>query len=328
MKERVLILIAFLFLYCDSNSQSFIDENYNCEWLHWRFDEIDHPTSIDTTLIDVECLIIRNQYDKGINLLDSLIKKNGDNPELYLRKAYFQADKNIFDTLYFDNFRTALELGADTSQTLYNLGAYYFNFLVACGDSTSPLKLALSDKINLINRAEKVVERAATHDKEYLSYYYEFVSLSRAYKAELRNEDLEPFPVEEPFSVEADFDTLLIMSELMDCGEFGGHIEYIKCYYDHEELKAIFWKDDPKCEIEIPKREIIENNYKRGPQSITKERLITYLSHVTSIDENPSMMTNAPTSFWIVKDNDPFFIRDWTGNSKEYETFRDEVFKK
>ena len=114
----------------------------------------------------------------------------------------------------------------------------------------------------------------------------------------------------------------------MDCGEYGGHIEYINCFYQQGELKAIFWKDDPICQMEIPEEELIENDYKSDTQTISKEVLSQYLNHVLNIDKWPLMNTNAPTSFWIIKDDDPFFIRDWTGNSKEYEAFRDKIFKR
>jgi len=322
MKERVLILIALLFIYYISNSQNHIDENYDCELLNWKFKYIDNPTSVDTTLIFVKCLIIRNQYEKGMSLLDSLIEKNKDNPELYLQKAYHQADKKELDTAYFVNFRIALKHGAEPSLTLYNLGVHYFNYVVACNDSSSPVTLSASEKINLIKQAESFVKQSAVHNKEYLSYSYEFLSLSKEFKAKIRNEDLPPLALTE------EFDTLLIMSRLPDCGEFGGHIEYIKCYYQQGELKAVFWKDDPICDIVIPKEVVIENDYKTDPQTVSKEALFQYLYHVINIDKSPSVYTNAPTSFWIVKDNDPFFIRDWTGNSKEYELFRDKIFSK
>jgi hypothetical protein len=322
MQGKVLIIIVLLFFYHNSNSQNYIDENYDCELLNWRFEHIDAPTAVDTILIDVECLIIRNQYEKGMSLLDSLIQKNKDYPELYLQKAYYQADYNRFDTAYFANFRKALKLGADTSFTLYNLGVYYYNYLLAFNDSTFQQELSSSEIISLINQAEHVVRKSAIYDKEYLSYSYEFLSMSKQLKADVRNENLTPF------SVEVKFDTLLLMSQLMDCGEFGGHIEYIKCYYDNEKLKAIFWKDDPICQIEVPEEELADNDYRKAPQEITENILNQYVNHVINIDRNPSMMTNAPTSFWMVKDGDPFFICDWTGNSEEYELFRNTIFKK
>lgn len=320
--KNIFLLVVFSSFCLNSNCQSFIDKNYDCELLNWKYEYIENPTSVDSTLIDVECLIIRDKYKKGISLLNSLIEKNKDNPELYLRKAYFQADKDIFDTLYFNNFRIALELGADTSETLYNTGVYYYNYLISVNDSSSPVKLANTDKINLIDQAEMVVKKAAIHDEKYLSYSYEFLSQSKELKAKIKNEKLNPF------SLDDKFDTLLIMSQIMDCGEFGGHIEYIKCFYQNDELKATFWKDDPDCEVEIPKEEFVEYNYKSKPQLISYEALSQYVNHVINIDKKPSMWTNAPTSFWIIKDNDPFFIRDWTGNSKEYELFRDKIFKK
>ncbi|MBK8806986.1 MAG: hypothetical protein IPO21_10205 [Bacteroidales bacterium] len=322
MKERVLMLFALLFFYYSSNSQNYVDENYNCELLQWKLKHIYNPTSVDTiAIIDVECLIIRNQYEKGMRLLDSLIEKNKDNPKLYLHKAFHQVNKNSFDTTYFNNFRIALKLGADSSSTLYNIGIYYLNFVMSCNDSLSPIKIKTSDKFNLINRAEYYVKQAAAHDKNYLADLYEFLSKTKEYKAEISNIALKPFSIDE------NFDTLLLMAKLMDCGEFGGHIEYIKCYYHKGELKAVFWKDNPICEIEFSKENIIENNFKNTPQTISKELLSKYVNYVININKNPSMVTNAPTLFWIIKDNDPFFISDWTGNSNEYEVFRNNIFK-
>jgi hypothetical protein len=322
MTRRVLLLIILIFFYCNSHCQSYVSENYDCDLLNWRFEEIENPTTIDTVLVDVECLINRNQYDKGMGLLDSLIEKNHYNPDLYLLKAHFQERNNLFDTIYFNSYRIALELGADTGQTLYNLGALYYNYVIACNNSDSPVKVTASEKIDILNHAESVVKLAAYHDYKYLSYSYEFLSLSKEAKAEIMGEAIKPI------SLESKFDTLLLMSQLMDCGEFGGHIEYIKCYYQNEELKGVFWKDAPICEIEIPVVDKKQNDYKTDPQVISIKDLRQYLKHVLKIDKEPSSWTNAPTSFWVIRDNDPFFIRDWTGNCAEYESFRDKIFKK
>jgi hypothetical protein len=322
MKRIVLLIIASIFLNFNSSCQNFIDKDFDCGFLFERVEYNDSLTYIDTALIDVECYIMKNQYERGMKLLDSLIEKNKSNPELYLKKAYFQANHNIYDTAYFDNYRKAIEAGADTGNTLYNLGVYYFNYVMTFNEINSPYELKASEKINLINQAESLVKQSAIHDKKYLCYSYEILCLTKESKSEIMNTTLQPFSFDEKF------DTLLIMSELKDCGEFGGHIEYIKCYYQQRKLKAEFWKDAPICEIEITKDRKTENDYKSEPQTISYKALSKYVNHVINIDKNPSSISNAPTSFWIIKDNEPFFIRDWTGNSIEYESFRDKIFKK
>ncbi len=321
MKTKLFLITSFIILHFNSICQSYIDEDYNCELLNWKFDLVDIPTAVDTALKDVECLIIRNQYQKGMKLLDSLIETNSTNNKLYHVKTHFQVEHNIYDTVYLNNLRLALALGkdSDTSLILYNLGVYYLNYLVACNDSSSPVNLDSSDFINLINRAELLVKKSAVLNKEYVPDSYEFLYIAKETKAEVLNIPLQPL------SIDGDFDTLLIMSELRDCGEFGGHLEYIKCYYKNGKLKGVFWKDHPTCKTEVDEKSA--DVFKVKEQKLSKRELMEYLNHVISIDKNPSSWTNAPTSFWVIKDNEPFFIRDWTGNSSEYEIFRDENFK-
>ncbi|MFT4850983.1 MAG: hypothetical protein ACI83B_003545 [Sediminicola sp.] len=321
MKNNLFLIILFFLYQQNAKGQNYIDENYDCELLNWKIELEENPTAVETALKDVECLIIRNQYQKGIKLLDSLIVQNTTNTKLYHIKTHFQVNHNIYDTTYFKNLRLALSLGSapDTSMILYNLGVYYLNFLVACNDSNSPVTIEESQFLNLIDRAENYAKESSTYNKEYIPDYYGFKFIVKETRSNYLNIPLQPL------SYNDDFDTILIMSELRDCGEFGGHIEYIKCYQKNGEIKGEFWAGPTDCKYEAQN----ENNqeFKFKPQNISKVELKKYINHVLSIEKNPSSWTNAPTSFWVIIDGEPFFILDWSGNSVEYEKFRNMFFK-
>lgn len=122
------------------------------------------------------------------------------------------------------------------------------------------------------------------------------------------------------------FDTLVIITLLRDCGEFGGHYEYIKCFYNKESLVGCFHQDPAECEYNLKPKNEIYNLYKKGNQLIDSTQLIQFLDYFKS-SEHTDMISNAPTEFWIIKNNIIYYRMRHFGHGDVYIAFRDKIFK-
>lgn len=321
MTKGVFIILFAVYLGKIGHCQPYINENYDCDLLDWKYEFMETPNKLDTLLIHVDCLVIRNRFNRAMAILDSLIGENPSNLTLHLSRIQHKSRRRICSTIYFDELNEASILAADKGKELLNLGIYYLNYISSCEDSTSSEKLLEAEKLRILDRVERIVKRAAINDKNYLGPSYEIIYEIISRRARITN---KPTPT---FSLKSKFDTLLLISELPDCGEFGGHMEYIKCYYSNEILVGRFWKDNPICQGEISFNNQDSLKFKTLAQPIDFKLLDQYVNHVLKIDKKPPISTNAPTSFWLVKDGIPHFTRDWSGNSEEYEVFRNSVFK-
>jgi hypothetical protein len=318
MKKIIYILISITFSLPIFGQEQYINKNYDCNLLSWMKKK--GETELDLKLIKIECLIIRDQFESGMKILDSLIFANPTNGELCATKADYLSRNNRFDTTYISYQKQAIKLNYNLGYSIYHLGDYYYNFLMCCERDKSPLKLSKTQKLELLEFAELNFSKALLLNKKLKSNYLENLAKIKEKRAELTNIKID----ELKFSNE--FDTLLIISELMDCGEFGGHLEYIKCYHSKGNIVAIFSQDEPFCQNEKPARPP-DTSYKTGEQKIDSKILKSYIEHFKKIIKNPDVVTNAPTTFWIIQNSNIYFQRDWTGNSKEYETLRDKTFK-
>jgi hypothetical protein len=297
-----------------------IDKNYDCNLLNNRYLYIENPTKIDSILLKIECLVIRGQFDNGMNMLDSLLKQNPDNGNLYYLKGHYYSDKNIFDTVYISYQKKAIELNYELHLCLYNLGNYYYNYLISCESGTSPIKLSNNQKLELLNSAEINYTKALSY-KEFKADALEAIYKTKEKRAFITNNKIPEL------TFTNQFDTLLIITQLRDCGEFGGHLEYIKCYHSNGNIVGIFSQDERFCDYKIKPNKPPYQLYKKGEQKASSEMLKLYVEHFKEIIPDPDIATNAPTAFWIIKDSNIYFQRDWTGNSKEYQKFRDTIFK-
>lgn len=293
-----------------------------CDGFNWKYDFIENPTEVDSALILIECLVNQNNYPIAMELLDSLIAENATDASLFMVRANYRWKHDACDTIYIEDLFKALSFGGDSSINLYNIGVHYYNYIIACDDSSGAMKPSTEDKLKLLKRAESIVKEAAAYDSSLVGFYYEFMFMTWELKTKITGVELNPISLDEKF------DTLLLMAQLRDCGEFGGHMEYIKCYYSDGKLVGRFWKDPPLCIGNFtPEEKEGHEIFKNSLQTINFDLLNTYFQHVTTIVNPYLEATNSPTSFWVIKDDRPFFVRDWIGNSKEYEVFRNATFK-
>lgn len=320
MKLFFSILSIFATYNSSYGQREYIDKNYDCKLLTVWNPFFKNPSKIDTILLRVECYVIRDQFAYGINLLDSLIRTNPKEGKLFVLKAQYHYRHNIYDTVYFSCLREAINLNYDLGFSLGLTANLYYNYISATESPNSTFTLSNSKKNQLLELCEKNCLKSLPIYNERKDFILELLSLTKKKKADLNGQKIEEL------NLVSKFDTLTIVSQLMDCGEFGGHLEYIKCYHSNNDIVAEFSQDPPYCELGH-KSENAPHIFKTGLQKISLAQLDTYVKHFNSINPNPHRMTNAPTSFWVMKDSNIYYIRDWSGNSKEFESLRDATFK-
>jgi tetratricopeptide (TPR) repeat protein len=321
MKKVSLIFMFFAFTITLFGQYKYIDKDYDCKLLDWHYRYIKNPNKLDTLLIRIECLVSRGQFNSGMKILDSLIKSNPNNGKLYAYKSTYLSQNNIFDTAYFAYQKKAVELNYFLGSSLYSLACNYYNYFNGCEAEKSPHHLSKVKKVELLNLAEINCLKAMSIDKSIKNFCLELLVMIKNKKAVINKTKIESLRFSNKF------DTLLIISRLMDCGEFGGHLEYIKCYHAKNNLIAVFSQDELFCQGEQKPDKPPYGLYKKGEQKIDSVILKSYINHFNNIEEHPDMTTNAITSFWVFIDSNFYFQRDMSGNSKEYESLRDKIFK-
>lgn len=121
-------------------------------------------------------------------------------------------------------------------------------------------------------------------------------------------------------------DTLKIWSNIMDCGEFGGHNEYIFIYQNKDKTFAKLKRDkfcDPKSEINKPK-----GKFKKSIElsSEFKSSISNYVNKFNDFKATSGLFSNAPTDFWIKYKEEVYHFNDPSGRWKEFLILRDELF--
>src|SRR6476661_10971394 len=106
---------------------------------------------------------------------------------------------------------------------------------------------------------------------------------------------------------ESKHDTLIIIAMLMDCGEFGGHFEYIKCYYLNNALVSSFYQEPPNCEYDEKPSKEIYSSYKKGNQQTDSVLLANYIEQFKKTADDDGAVSNAPVSLWIKKGNEVYY---------------------
>jgi hypothetical protein len=92
-----------------------------------------------------------------------------------------------------------------------------------------------------------------------------------------------------------DNDTVVIAQKIMDCGEFGGHTEYITIY---KTKKFVFAKlfQEPPCKsdmIPVEYQEVVNLN------SYQTNLITDYLNQFQNMDINNAVESNAPSVFTV-----------------------------
>lgn len=133
-------------------------------------------------------------------------------------------------------------------------------------------------------------------------------------------------------------DTLLITAYIADCGEFGGHKEYIRVFQNSGKIFASLIKDKP-C-----------NHSYQLPDTLTHVQFLGHIvnesrdkKELTSRDESAiqhflteftkkkaarnTIISNAPTEFWIESPGKISGYLDQSGRWDGFNILRDSIFK-
>ncbi len=123
-------------------------------------------------------------------------------------------------------------------------------------------------------------------------------------------------------------DTLTIFSEVRDCGEFGGHNEYITITYD-KNFVATFKSDKP-CKLPEMAVYSLDKIYKDKIDLTDQlqKYIVDYIKKFKNYKDNPDVQCNAPSGNYLKFRKDKTYLADddceW---KKVFESFRDSLFK-
>jgi hypothetical protein len=123
-------------------------------------------------------------------------------------------------------------------------------------------------------------------------------------------------------------DTLLIGSIIMDCGEFGGHNEYIYIYVQDSKIYAKLKREklcDTKSVKNNPNAKFID--IVELPLN-SQNTILNYINKFNNFVPDPNIVSNAPTDFWIKFKNENYDFHDQTGRWKEFLIIRNTLFEK
>lgn len=313
--------LSLLFILTISNSYSQTKDNYDeCISSFLEDFNMENPTELDSLKIKLECILYTKEYEKGLKLVDSLIQSNPSDGSLYHLKGNILY-RDIRDTAYIQYYRKAAQLGFLEGREYLTIGQHYLSYSHGNGFFESPLNLSDADVLKILMISKKNIHKALAITKDYSAECYE--SLVKIQSAENYINKIEL----KPLQFNQDFDTLIIMSFLMDCGEFGGHMEYIKFFHENDNIVGVYSQDQPVCMADIQPKKELYADYKQDHQIISPAQLKMYIDHFNSIQKDIGYTSNAPSEFWLLIDGVYYFKRDWSGNSLEYEILRNSLFK-
>lgn len=313
MKNHLLIILSLLFFHVAFSQEESV-RNDDCYSRYKWFPKIGNPTLLDSLKCDIFCSSNRNNLNNKQEVLDSLLIIHENDGFLNMSKGDYLMQENYQDTLFLKYYKKAAKIGFEQEFLYTNISIFYFNY--------SLNDLTKESKLSILANANKYIQKALLLHTEAPAFKLEVLGSIKMQLKEVENKDLH-VPKHPRF-----FDTLYIMTHMRSCGEFGGHMEYIKCYQKEDKLLGIFSVGKAFCEQGFqPSEESLLLNYKTSPQIIDSIALQTYLNYFNSITDEMNILSNAPSCFWVLIDNDYYFRRDLSGNSEEYKTFRNDIFK-
>lgn len=134
-----------------------------------------------------------------------------------------------------------------------------------------------------------------------------------------------------------DQDTLSISAFIADCGEFGGHKEFLKCYNTGDSY-CIQHYSEPACDntlFNYPPEDkgrfskvgeaTISKPIELNEQS--KGLVINYLRDFSNLPRKTPMYTNAPTRYWVTFKEKKYYRYFGAGTWTEFIKLRDKLYK-
>lgn len=133
------------------------------------------------------------------------------------------------------------------------------------------------------------------------------------------------------------YDTLIIAGYIADCGEFGGHNEYIKCFTSNNQLYCQH-SSDKACDNTLygyPSEDkgkfcSINKSIKSDTLLLNDDRekyILSYIKKFNKFRSRQDITSNAPTAFTIEFKGKRVVRRDECGQWKGFIDLRDTLYK-
>lgn len=292
------------------------DKEADCNY----FAKINEPrTDLQKQRLFIHCLVHgRGELSRALFMLDSLNKLyNSD--DLINDKARYLALFRPCDTTYLSIQRQLIEKGYLIFFSYTQLGIYYMNYVAVGGTDTSSVKMNREKKIELLELSKSYLNKGLNDPNTEKGYTFIYLPQVEKELCALKGLKIQEL------STSTKFDSLIIIADIPDCGEFGGHFEYIKVYREPSTFVAKFTSDSTKC----------QDGFKRDEPIHTPTRThVSLTSNVLSHNFFRSIETGSHGDehfFVYVYVND--ILREYSAwenkgtNRIEYEKFKQDIFK-
>jgi hypothetical protein len=295
------------------------DKEYDCNY----FAEINKPkTDIDKQRLYIRCLVYDHRnLSRAIFMLDSL---NGiyKNDNLFNDKTSYLAFFKPYDTTYFSMQRQLIDKKYSIPYSFAQMGMYYMNYVAICSTDSSKTKLTTETKIRLLELSSYFFSKSLSGQSSVKEFSFIFLPDVLNELQSLKGVKLKKL------SESKVSDSLIIIAHIPDCGEFGGHFEYIKFYKKNDSLSVQFTHDSTTCQSGfVPDKQI----FTPARQKMLIKDNILSRKFFKSIDtEKEKRGSNAPLDIYVYLDNKFYEFSEWDGKSAtrdEYEAFKKDVFK-
>lgn len=311
MKRLTLILVSCFvlnYIYAQNDYDSIGD----CNFFNEPIDSNNYLNYIDT--IESLNFVYSASEEKYVQLLDCLLSFDSVNPELNFYKAGLFERNEINDTSFFRFYRVCINENFRKGDSYYNMGVFFINELFSWkNDSLGMFGISRNEQEKYLNLAERYMWSSYKSGlKEATFVIGEIQNLKYAYL-----ETAKP-------RIDLDQDTLRIITKILDCGEFGGHIETIDLINSGEYYEANFFSDSIYCMNEMA-RPSINSKYNAKSEIISKDLLTLLLNAIDSY-EDVGALTNAPVEISIVCNKKVLYQRIQDNRWPHFLEFRKKAF--
>jgi len=315
MKRLSFLFITFFLAYfLNAQNESF--NNGDCNFFGENINNNNYQKYIDTIeTSDVAHSLTEEEFHQ---LIDCLYAIDSINPKLNFYKAICSENGNINDTSFFRYYRFCIDHGFMKGDAYYNMGCFFINMLFDWKENDSLVLFDYSreEQKKFFNLAEE--------------YYW------RSYKSGLKEavfgigdiQDLKSDYLKVPKpEINLNQDSIIILTKIRDCGEFGGHFETIYLTNKDDAYNAHFLSDSVYCFIEtktiIPS---LNSKYNGVNELISKGLLLNLINDINSYSNDYGALTNAPVQIAIISNEQVLYQRIQNSRWSKYLEFRQKAF--
>jgi hypothetical protein len=312
MRKLIFIIIPFfiaLFSYAQNDFMNIED----CYFFNDTININNYHNYIDSIgTLEFAYSIPAEKYNQ---LVSCLLAFEPENPKLNFHKATLSESENINDTSFFKYYRKSIESDYMIGESYYNMGVFFINNL---------LKRKINDSLAIFDFRKKEQEWYFNIAENYIwSSYNSGFKESVFAIGEIQNLKHEYLNAFKPI-VNLDQDTLIIITQVLDCGEFGGHIEKIELINNDDIYNAYFYSDSIYCRNEIPRSSNV-SKYNGKNVIISEDILIDFISAINSYEDKGGL-TNAPVEIAIISNDQILYKRIQNSRWPYYLEFRKRTF--